>query len=287
VLTCDRRTDRHAVLYALRHARDTIRKTAHVYVATTSREAPSAIEKGHKVGGGREVVPKVADAVLEMESVGRRVTVFLVPCDKSIRGVAEAKQAARAVIENSSELTAAPAERVRELSGVLRLVKAERAKNLYMNEDDVCVKYYTWKMDKAWSGRHTLRLYGALSSDEASILVQARTEHCGLNACLFRNRLADSPACECGRGDETVLHVLLRCDRYAEARKALREAAGDRWGDASYLLGGWSGRKDVRTGEFVDGPRESWKPDLKVVKASIRFLYQTGRLSRSSDMRVE
>jgi hypothetical protein len=108
VLTCDRRTDRHTVLYALQHARDTLRKTAHVYVATTSGEAPSSIEKGHKVGGGREVVPKVADAVLEMESVGRRVTVFLVPCDKSIRGVAEAKQAARAVIDKGSELTAAP-----------------------------------------------------------------------------------------------------------------------------------------------------------------------------------
>lgn len=51
----------------------------------------------------------------------------------------------------------------------------------------------------------------------------------------------------------------------------LREAAGDRWVDASYLLGGWSGRKDARTGKLVDGPHESWKPDLKVVKASIRF----------------
>ncbi|KAL1581903.1 hypothetical protein WHR41_09480 [Cladosporium halotolerans] len=276
-----------AILYALEHARDTLRKTAHVYVATTSREALSAIEKGHNVGCGREVVPKIADAVLEMEGVGHRVTVFLVPGDKGIRGVAEAKQAARSVIDNGSELIAAPAERVRELSGVLRLVKAERAKGLHTNEDDVCVKYYTWKMDKAWSGKHTLHLYGALSSDEASILVQARTEHCGLNACLFRKKLAYSPACECGRGDETVLHVLLRCERYAEARKALREAAGDRWGDASYLLGGWSGRKDARTGKFVDGPRESWKPELKVVRASIRFLYQTGRLSRSSDMRVE
>ena len=220
-----------AILYALEHARDTLRKTAHVYVATKSKEALSAIEKGHKVGCGREVVHKTADAVLEMESVGHKVTVFLVPCDKGIRGVAEAKQAARNVIENGSELTAAPAERVRELSGVLRLVKAVRAKSLHVNEDDVCVKYYTWKMDKAWSGKHTLRLYGALSSDEASILVQARTEHCGLNACLFRKKLAETPACECGRSDETVLHVLLRCERYAEARKALREAAGDRWGD--------------------------------------------------------
>jgi hypothetical protein len=78
-------------------------------------------------------------------------------------------------------------------------------------------------------------------------MVQARTEHCGLNAFLFREKLADSPTCECGRGDETVLHVLLPCNLYAEARKELREAAGDRWGDAPYLLGGWSGRKDART----------------------------------------
>jgi hypothetical protein len=174
---------------------------------------------------------------------------------------------------------------MRELSGVLRLVKAEWANNLHTKKEDVCVRYYTWKMGKAWLGKHTFRLYGALSSDEASILVQARPEHCGLNACLFRKKLVDSPACECGHGDETVLHVLLCFDQYAKARKALREVAGDRWRDASYLLGGWSGRKDVKTGEFVDGPRESWKPNVKVVKASIHFLYQTGRLSRSSDMK--
>ena len=160
-----------AILYALEHARDTLRKTTHVYVATTSEEALSVIGKGQRVGCGREVVHKITDAVLEMESVGHRVTVFLVPSDRGIRDVAEAKQAARAVIDNGSELTAAPAERVRELSGVLRLVKAERARGLHTNEDDVCVKHYTWKMDKAWSGKYTLRLYGALSSDEASILV--------------------------------------------------------------------------------------------------------------------
>jgi ribonuclease HI len=68
-----------SILYALEHARDTLRKTAQVYVATTSREALPAIEKGHKVGCGRELVPKVADTVLKMKSVGHRVTVFLVP----------------------------------------------------------------------------------------------------------------------------------------------------------------------------------------------------------------
>jgi hypothetical protein len=68
-----------AALHALEHLRDTFPKTAHVYVATRSREALSAIEKGHKVRRGREVVHKIADAILEMESVGHRVTVFLVP----------------------------------------------------------------------------------------------------------------------------------------------------------------------------------------------------------------
>jgi len=74
---------------------------------------------------------------LRDESVGHRVTVFLVPGDKVIRGVAEAKQAAGIIIDNGSVLTAAPAERVRELSAVLRFVKAERAKNLHANEEDI------------------------------------------------------------------------------------------------------------------------------------------------------
>jgi hypothetical protein len=103
------------IWYALEHARHTLRKTTHVYVATMSREALSAVEKGQKVGCGREVVRKIADAVLEMEGVGHQVTVFLVPGDKGIRGVAEAKHAATTVIDNGSELTADPAERVREL----------------------------------------------------------------------------------------------------------------------------------------------------------------------------
>ena len=154
-----------AILYALEHARDTLRKTTHVHVATTSREVLLAIEKGQKVGCEREVVHKIADAVLEMEGIGYRVTVFLVSSDKGICSVAKAKQAANSAIDNSSSLTATLDKRVRELSRVLRLVKVEQAKDLHTNEDSVCVRYYTWRIDKAWSGQHTLCLYGALSSD--------------------------------------------------------------------------------------------------------------------------
>lgn len=37
--------------------------------------------------------------------------------------------------------------------------------------------------------------------------------------------------------------------------------------------------KDVRTGQLLDGPKEKWKLDLAVVKATIRFLKKTARLS--------
>jgi hypothetical protein len=36
-------------------------------------------------------------------------------------------------------------------------------------------------------------------------------------------------------------------------------------------------KKDGK-GQLVDGPKEKWRPDLGVVKATIRFLEQTGRL---------
>jgi hypothetical protein len=51
----------------------------------------------------------------------------------------------------------------------------------------------------------------------------------------------------------------------------------NRWGDLAYALGGWSGRRDGRNGRFVDGPRENWKPNLKIIKAVIQFVMKTGR----------
>jgi hypothetical protein len=50
----------------------------------------------------------------------------------------------------------------------------------------------------------------------------------------------------------------------------LQAAGGDKWGDMSYPLGGWGLRKYWETGEPLDGSKEKWKPDLKVVKHTIR-----------------
>jgi hypothetical protein len=36
----------------------------------------------------------------------------------------------------------------------------------------------------------------------------------------------------------------------------------------------------MRTGQLLDGPKEKWKSNMEVVKATIRFLEKTGRLSK-------
>jgi hypothetical protein len=59
--------------------------------------------------------------------------------------------------------------------------------------------------------------------------------------------------------------------------RELQIVAKERAGDVPFLLGGWAKKRNSK-GQLVDGPKEKWKPDLDVVKATIRFLEQTGRL---------
>ncbi|KAH7028254.1 hypothetical protein B0J12DRAFT_584353, partial [Macrophomina phaseolina] len=92
-----------------------------------------------------------------------------------------------------------------------------------------------------------------------------------------------SGQCECGQGMETVRHVLLVCPQWQQARSDLASIVGERWGDVSYMLGGWSRRQDWRTGQPVDGPKERWRPDVRVVKAVVQFLKSTSRLSGRSN----
>jgi hypothetical protein len=89
----------------------------------------------------------------------------------------------------------------------------------------------------------------------------------------------DEAKCSCGDDEEIIRHLILSCPRWTVERRELRKAVGARSGDVLYLLGGYGLRKDVRTGRLLDGPQEKWKPDMDAVKATIRFLEKTGRLT--------
>jgi hypothetical protein len=76
-----------------------------------------------------------------------------------------------------------------------------------------------------------------------------------------------------------IRHLILLCPRWMDKHRKLRETVGARLGDISYLLGGWGSRKDIRTGQLLDSPKEKWKSDIEVVKATVWFLEKTGKLT--------
>jgi hypothetical protein len=115
--------------------------------------------------------------------------------------------------------------------------------------------------------------------DRASILIQARTGHCRLNQYLSRIGIVGEAKCRCSTDNKTVRHVLCVCPLRAIQRRTLQAIAGDRWGDISYLLGGWEKREDANSGKLLDGERDNWKPDLTVVKATVQYLQKTDRLT--------
>jgi hypothetical protein len=152
-------------------------------------------------------------------------------------------------------------------------IKAERVRRF----DKLQVGKFTRKIDKALPNEHTTQVYNSLGREEAGNLSQLRTGHTPLNSNLTRIWAEESVNCTCGTVVESIQHFLFNCPKWRSERSKLRETMADRWGDLAYALGGWSGRRDGRTSKFVDGARERWKPDMKVLRAVIQYVKDTKR----------
>jgi hypothetical protein len=96
---------------------------------------------------------------------------------------------------------------------------------------------------------------------------------------LYKIKAAETAECECGL-IESIPHFLFCCRKWEKQRQKLRLQHGERFGDLSYALGGYSSRQEG--GESIDGPIERWKPDTEVVRATIQFTMDTGRLQTGS-----
>lgn len=131
---------------------------------------------------------------------------------------------------------------------------------------------------------HTRALYNGKSKMHAGLLCQLRTGICRLNNYLCKIQATESEQCSCGTGIESVHHFLFYCPLWDNFRPQMKRMADsyNRWGDTSFLLGGWSGI--VKDGDFV-----RWKPNLAMVSATITFAEDTRRLNvkRDEDKRQE
>ena len=113
------------------------------------------------------------------------------------------------------------------------------------------------------------------NSTEAAILTQLRTGKTFLNEYLYKIRASETAACDRGT-IESIAHFLFVCRRWRQQRAKLRQQHGQRFGELSYALGGYSSRQEG--GESIDGPIEQWKADMEAVRATIDFARSTGRL---------
>jgi len=87
---------------------------------------------------------------------------------------------------------------------------------------------YTWKIDGALLGKHIRKIYDSLDRQQTSVLVQACTGHNHLNAYRAKIKAAESALCSCGKGAETLQHLVLWCPTWKEQREALKKRASRR-----------------------------------------------------------
>ena len=149
-------------------------------------------------------------------------------------------------------------------STTIRLAMAEQQRKGTLPEG---VGEFSKAMDIALPGRHTRSLYDKLKRGEACLLAQLRTGMARLNRFLSRIGAAESDLCPCGQARETVDHFLLRCVRWTTLRKGMLQCTVERRGSLSFYLGG----------KAPSNSRE-WAPDIKAVRATIKYTMATGRL---------
>jgi hypothetical protein len=243
-------------------------------VFSDSQQALRAIQAGNDARTGRALQSKIAESVETLCRAGIDLRFRWSPGHEGVVGNEEVDDAAREASSHTGNPTAPALERVREVAGVIRLMHRDRSEDPDPFDTTRLPNEYPWKTDRALPGKYTLQQYGSLTSDQASILIQARTGHCQLNQYLSRAGLVDDAKCGCGEDNEMIEHVLLLCPRRADKGGELRAAAGDRSGDIPYLLGRWGPKQYIGTGRLLDSPKERRVPDLAVGKATIRFLEQ-------------
>jgi hypothetical protein len=137
---------------------------------------------------------------------------------------------------------------------------------------------FTKKIDAALHLGKSAELYQQLTSSEAAILTQLRTNKSFLKGYLHKINASETADCDCGV-KESISHFLFSCKRWVRQRATLKHQHKGRYGDISYALGGYSSRQ--KEGKNIDGPIEYWQPDINVVKATIQFAKDTGRLHPS------
>jgi hypothetical protein len=231
-----------------------------IIVATRNRSALQAIAKPRQQSG-QGAIREIYRHARRLEKGGNTIKMrWVSSTNESFTLGVKAKTEARKATDSGCKATKPPHQ---ARSTRLRILLAQRRQRMIPEG----VGSYSKQLDKALPGKHTRILYDALKRRESDILVQLRTGMARVNRYLHRIGAVETDTCDCGQEEETVDHFLFRCPRWDEQREHMRIVDREMMGNLSFFLGG-------KTAE--DGHR--WSPNLRAVRAAIKFAISTGRL---------
>ena len=248
--------------YSLRHLPEFGYRS--VSLVTANKAAVAATRKPRQQSG-QEYIRCIYDSVGELKENGNVVTIQWLPANNDHELLKTAKTEAR---KSTRKGTIPQQQFPRVQSTTLSIAREkQKASNQGLPEN---VGKHSKRVDSALPGKHTRQLYNNLSWKEASTLAQLRTGMARLNGYLYRIDAVPSDQCACRQARETVEHFLFRCRKWTAYRTEMLQCTNTLRGNISYYLGGKS---------LTDN--EEWKPDMRAVRATIRFAIATGRFDNT------
>jgi hypothetical protein len=237
-----------------------------IHVFTNNRTVLATLRNATR-RSGQWMVSGIVKHVRGLEESHNRVVFAWAPVSPIFELGQKAKQSAQRstdegrVVRDRPKLTRSMVQRTQErLRQATKQVPATVGKSIR-------------RIDTAWPGNHTRRIYDDLSKRQASILAQLRTGMTPLNGYLHNIKAAGTNLCECGEAVESRDHFVFRCVRWSEQWKILGVYTGE--DNLSRLLGGKSSTDN-----------DDWGPDMEAVRAVIHFTLVTKRFEHDSNERI-
>jgi hypothetical protein len=212
---------------------------------------------------GQALVGKILKHVRYLEGFSNRVTFAWAP----VNPIFELGQRAKHLAQRSTDEGRVAQDRVRLTKRTVQ--NAQERLRRATSQVSMTFGEHVRKIDAAWPGSHTRRMYDDLSKRQASILAQLRTGMTPLNGYLHNIRAAETNLCDCGEAAESREHFIFHCVRWSEQRKILGVWTCE--DKLSRLLGGKS-----------TTDTDDWKPDMDAVRAIISFTLATKRFEHDT-----
>ena len=237
----------------------------HITVITRNQSALAAVGQPRQQSG-QSIIRQIYDLTRLHRQRGNSVNFLWIPAEIDFALGSDAKAAA----QRASKQGRTPDSQIPQAKSTAMRLAMERQRATRVLP--VSVGKFSKAMDAALPGKHTRHLYDKLKRREACVLAQLRTGMARLNGFLSRIGAVESDLCACGQARESVEHFLFRCVRWTALREDMLQCTVARRGSLSFYLGG-KAPSDTR----------HWSPDMKAVRATIKYAMATGRLELNEE----